>query len=163
MSRAKKPEKQPETAPEKFQSPVPSKKRTALLRYIEVLFVAAFLLVILSLLFQLRDSNLTISQVAQSSATTLAKADSLQATNRELREQLAEAQAAAAELQERRLALEEENRTLREAYDALLIVLTSRTSDGNYSEAVATVRAYRAYYSDAEWALFEAHLITSAR
>ena len=156
-------QKKPENEPEKFQSPVPSKKRTALLRYIEVLFVAAFLLVILSLLFQLRDSNLTISQVAQSSATTLAKADSLQENNRELREQLAEAQAVTAELQERRLALEEENRTLREAYDALLIVLTSRTSDGNYSEAVATVRSYRTYYSDAEWALFEAHLINSAR
>ena len=155
-------QKKPENEPEKFQSPVPSQKRTALLRYIEVLFAAAFMLVILSLLFQLRDSNLTISQVAQSSATTLAKADSLQENNRELREQLAEAQNAAAELQERRLALEEENRTLRNAYDALLVVLTSKTRDSNYSEAVATVRAYRAYYSDAEWALFEAHLITSA-
>lgn len=66
--------------------PLDDKKKTALLRYIAILFAVAFLLVLLSLLSQMRDSQAAISELNQSSASALQKAEQLQDTNRQLQE-----------------------------------------------------------------------------
>lgn len=141
--------------PETFQSRLPGAKRTALLRYMAVMFAAAFLLVLLSMIFQMRSHNTTISQLNQSSASALAKAEQLQEDNRKLQKDLSTARqyvAAAREEGERDV---EDTRT---AYDALLQVLgTEKPKDGDveYSKAVETVINMKEFLSDEAYALFE--------
>ena len=88
-------------------APVNSQKRTALLRYMTVLFAVAFALVLLSYLIQVFSSRDTISQLNATSASALQNAERLQDTNRELTEEnkrlndeLDNAQAAIQEYQE---------------------------------------------------------------
>ena len=64
-----------------------NQKRTALLRYMMVLFAVAFLLVLLSYLIQVFNSQSTISQLNATSASALQNAERLQDTNRELTEE----------------------------------------------------------------------------
>ena len=141
--------------PETFQSRLPGAKRTALLRYMAVMFAAAFLLVLLSMIFQMRSHNTTISQLNQSSASALAKAEQLQEDNRQLQKDLSIARqyvAAAREEGERDV---EDTKT---AYDALLLVLgTDEPQDGDveYSKAVETVKNMKNFLSDEAYALFE--------
>lgn len=59
-------------------------KRTALLRYMAILFAVAFLLVLLSYFIQVRNARSTISELNQTSASALQNAEKLQQTNREL-------------------------------------------------------------------------------
>ena len=68
-------------------APVNSQKRTALLRYMTVLFAVAFALVLLSYLLQVFNSQSTISQLNATSASALQNAERLQDTNRELTEE----------------------------------------------------------------------------
>lgn len=68
-------------------APVNSQKRTALLRYMTVLFAVAFALVLLSYLIQVFSSRDTISQLNATSASALQNAERLQDTNRELTEE----------------------------------------------------------------------------
>ena len=70
--------------PEK--SGLDDKKKTALLRYMSILFAVAFLLVLYSMLAQMRNSQSTISELNQSSASALQKAELLQEENRTLEE-----------------------------------------------------------------------------
>ena len=155
-------EKTPETpevaeapAPETFQERVPSKKRTALLRYMTVMFAAAFLLVLMSFVFQMKSHNTTISQMTQTSASALSRAEQLQEDNRELQRELSIAR----EYVE--LAREEgegDVENTKAAYDALLTVLsTEEPKDGDveYSKAVETVKNLQEYLSDETVALFE--------
>ena len=60
------------------------KRKNAMLRYIGIMFVVAFLFVLLSMLSQLRTSEATISELNQSSTSALQKAENLQDTNRQL-------------------------------------------------------------------------------
>ena len=74
--------------PEKPQAaPLSEKKRTAMLRYIAVLFAVAFALVLLSYLIQARNSQTTIKELNATSASALQNAEQLQETNRELTEE----------------------------------------------------------------------------
>ena len=73
---------------------VSSAKRTALLRYMAILFAVAFLLVLLSYLIQVFNSQDTISQLNATSASALQNAERLQDTNRELSEKNQELQSA---------------------------------------------------------------------
>ena len=66
---------------------VNQQKRTALLRYMTVLFAVAFALVLLSYLIQVFNSQSTISQLNATSASALQNAERLQDTNRELTEE----------------------------------------------------------------------------
>lgn len=84
-----------------------SAKRTALLRYMAILFAVAFLLVLLSYLIQVFNSRDTISQLNATSASALQNAERLQETNRELsqenkklRDELNDARTATQEYQE---------------------------------------------------------------
>ncbi len=65
-------------------APVSDHKRTALLRYMTILFAVAFALVLLSYLLQVFSSRDTISQLNATSASALQNAERLQETNREL-------------------------------------------------------------------------------
>ncbi len=77
-------EETPKSQPEK--SGIDDKRKNALLRYVAIMFAVAFLLVLLSLIGQMRDSKNTISQLSQSSSSALQKAEQLQDTNRLLEE-----------------------------------------------------------------------------
>ena len=69
------------------RSVMSEQKRTALLRYMMILFAVAFLLVLLSYLIQVFNSQSTISQLNATSASALQNAERLQDTNRELTEE----------------------------------------------------------------------------
>ena len=60
------------------------KKKNAMLRYIGVMFVVAFLFVLISMLGELRTSEATISELNQSSTSAIQKAEQLQDNNRQL-------------------------------------------------------------------------------
>lgn len=66
---------------------VSNHKRTALLRYMTILFAVAFALVLLSYLIQAFNSQSTINQLNATSASALQNAEHLQDTNRELTEE----------------------------------------------------------------------------
>lgn len=109
------------------------RRKSAVLRYIAVLFAVAFLLVLISMLGQMRDSSNTISQLSQSSTSALQKAEQLQDRNRELEEQLAEMTA----LQEEKEALQGQVEALEKAptaYEQLLLAMdlvTPGAMEGN--------------------------------
>ena len=65
-------------ATEPVRAPISDEKRTALLRYMAILFGVAFLLVLLTFLIQLRDSKQTISELNKSNASALQNAGKLQ-------------------------------------------------------------------------------------
>lgn len=61
--------------------PFSQEKRTALLRYMVILFAVAFALVLLSYLIQVRNSQSTITQLNATSTSALQNAEQLQETN----------------------------------------------------------------------------------
>ena len=135
---------------ETFQSRIPTKKRTALLRYMAVLFVAAFLLVLLSFVTQLRSSN-------RVSASALARAEQLQEDNRELIKKASEATryiTVAREEGEQNLA------KAQTAYDALMVVLYTEPEEGDvaYATAEQTVMDLKEYLSEEAQARFDEHM-----
>ena len=93
---------------ETTRQPLDDRKKTALLRYIAIMFAVAFLLVLFSLLSQMRDTRQTISELEQSGASALSRAEQLQQQNQNLSEETAA-------LQEQIEALQKENDLLRKA------------------------------------------------
>lgn len=86
----------------KASSGLDEKRKTALLRYMGILFGVAFLLVLLSSLIQMRNSRLTISELNQASNSALQNAEALQTMNRELVDQNAALIAENTELEQQR-------------------------------------------------------------
>jgi len=72
---------------ENTRQPLDDRKKTALLRYIAIMFAVAFLLVLSSLLMQMRDSRQIISELEQSGASTLSRVEQLQMQNQTLTEE----------------------------------------------------------------------------
>lgn len=68
-------------------APLSDKKRTAMLRYIAILFAVAFALVMLSYLIQARNNRTTIRELSATSVSALQNAEQLQQTNRDLTEE----------------------------------------------------------------------------
>lgn len=164
------------------------KRKTALLRYLAVLFVVAFLFVAVSLAIQMHNSQATISELNKNSSSALANAEQLQEQNRllqdESREQRetiqqqqdqlealqseletlrSEQQAAETQAEEQNQALNEAETALigtKKAYDALLTALGCETREGNvtYSRAMETVEANRQYLSESALAVYESLL-----
>jgi len=66
------------------KSALDEKKKTALLRYVAIMFAVAFVFVLLSLFGQMRNSKTAISELNQSSTSALQKAEQLQERNQEL-------------------------------------------------------------------------------
>lgn len=164
------------------------KRKTALLRYLAVLFVVAFLFVAVSLAIQMHNSQATISELNKNSSSALANAEQLQEQNRllqdevreqrdtiaaqedevaSLRLQLAELQQSQtdgqAQADEMNKALTEAETALvgaRRAYDALVTALACETQEDNptYSRAIETVEENKQYLSESALAIYEALL-----
>ena len=73
-----------ETTSNEEKKQMSPKNRNALLRYMEILFVVAFIVVGLSLLVQMRNSQNTITALNQTSKSALENAEHLQAENQTL-------------------------------------------------------------------------------
>ena len=79
---------EPQNAPQDKQpAPLSEARKTALLRYMAVLFAVAFLLVLLSLILQAYSSKATISELTQTSSSALSNVEQLQAQNRDLQDE----------------------------------------------------------------------------
>lgn len=159
-------EEEKNTQPEK--AGLDDRKKTAILRYVAIMFAIAFLLVLFSLIMQARDTKSTISQLNQTSASALEKVKQLQENYQVLQEEKSALEKTAAELEAqveelskrpdvdvdildtvdalRQELKEAETASLktREAYDALLTALETRTpgsQEGNvaFSKAMDEV------------------------
>lgn len=85
------------------------KRKQSLLRYIAIMFVVAFVLVLVSLVGQTRS----IGQLSESSASALQRAEELQNTNRELTAQIENLEAQLDEADDAMEDLQEENEALK--------------------------------------------------
>ena len=102
--------------PQSEKAGLDEKKRTALLRYVAVMFAVAFVFVLLSMLSQMRDSESTISELNQSSTSALQKAEALQVNNQELEKENAYLTGRLEELENQ---LEQTQKELKEAEQKL--------------------------------------------
>ena len=151
------------------QQPLSGARKTALVRYIAILFAVAFLLVLLSLILQAHSSKATISELTQTSSSALSNVEQLQAQNRDLQDEKqaltqekadleAQLEALEDELDETRKASEEaqtqeqsrlelELAHTREAYEALLVAKNCETHEGNvtFSKAMDTLADLEEY------------------
>ena len=96
---------QPEQAAPETGKPLSEKRKSALLRYMTVLFCAAFILVLISLILQTHSSKAKISELNAASTSALSNAEALQNENRAL--------------QDEKIALEKENEELQAKLDEL--------------------------------------------
>ena len=109
-----------EPEPPQPEKPVSQRSRNmALLRYFAIMFVAAFVLVLLSFLQQRRDSRQTISELSQNASSALTRAEQLQADNRALTEQNTELTEKNQDLTEQLSSLETQLQQLREEMEAV--------------------------------------------
>ena len=90
---------------QKTAKPLSEKRKAALLRYMAVLFCAAFILVLISLILQMHSSEAKISELNAASTSALSNAEALQTENRTL--------------QDEKIALEKKNEELQEKIDEL--------------------------------------------
>lgn len=129
------------------EQPVSDGKRSALLRYIVILFAVAFLLVSVSLIVQISSSNSVISNLSSSSSGAVARAEELQDTNRKLEAELEETKQTVAELTETLEKTQAEQKKQRAAHEAMLKILTTENPDGDmdYAKAVQTAQELREY------------------
>ena len=115
-----KPENQPVSQPpEPEKAPLSDKKKRALLNYMCILFCAAFILVLLSFLIQLRDSNSTITQLSQTSTNAMTNAQRLQEENSTLITEADEMKKQITSLEEERGALQDQVASLEAERDDL--------------------------------------------
>ena len=79
---------QPEdSGAQKTAKPLSEKRKAALLRYMAVLFCAAFILVLVSLILQMHSSKAKISELNAASTSALSNAEALQTENRTLQDE----------------------------------------------------------------------------
>ena len=120
--------------------PVDEKKKTALLRYLTVLFAVAFLLVLVSMLAQMRNSQTTISQLTQTSTSATENIQQLQENNRNLEAALEAEKTANQDLLDALAESYEKEEKTRQAYEQLLLVV-DLASQGNWEGNVALSKA----------------------
>lgn len=176
---------EPDAAAEAPVEVLSAKRKVALLWYLGVLFLVAFLFVAISLVIQMRDSRSTISELTQNNSSALANVEKLQQQNRELQEraqqssdaveaqqaqiddltgQLEQKEAAIESLQNQIDALKQDledtslldDKTIR-VYEALITALTCQTHEGNvtYSRAIESVEAGKELLSERALAVYE--------
>lgn len=73
---------------EENAKPLEENKNHSALRYLAILFAVAFVLVLVSLLAQFRNSSAAIHELTQSGISALQNAEILQQNNRQLEEEL---------------------------------------------------------------------------
>ena len=161
------------------QQPLSEARKTALLRYMAVLFAVAFLLVLLSLILQAHSSKATISELTQTSSSARSNVEQLQAQNRDLQDEkqalTQEKTALEAQVEELKAQLEaaqqeaereedaekqamklELTRT-RDAYEALLVAKNCETHEGNvtFSKAMDTLADLKEHLGEEALAEYE--------
>ena len=156
--------KNPQTQPEAAQDPgkpLSEKRKAALLCYMTILFSAAFVLVLISLILQMHSSEAKISNAEALQAENRSLQDekiALEQENKELQAKLdelnekldaasqAEEDAAAAENEMIKSLRTELDRT-KEAYEALLEAKSCDTREGNvtFSRAMQTLERLKDY------------------
>ena len=135
--------KNPQTQPEAAQDPgkpLSEKRKAALLRYMTILFSAAFVLVLISLILQMHSSEAKISELNAASTSALSNAEALQAENRSL--------------QDEKIALEQENKELQAKLDELNEKLDAAAAAEN--EMIKSLRTELDRTKEAYEALLEA-------
>lgn len=120
--------------------PVDEKKKTALLRYLAVLFAVAFLLVLVSLLAQMRNSQTTISQLTQTSTSATENIQQLQENNRNLEAALEAEKTANQDLLDALAESHDKEEKTLQAYEQLLLVV-KLASQGSWEGNVALSKA----------------------
>ena len=148
---------------DKQPAPLSEARKTALLRYMAVLFAVAFLLVLLSLILQAHSSKATISELTQTSSSALSNVEQLQAQNRDLQDEKqtltqekSELEAQVEDLQKQldekeesaeKLKLELDLAHTKEAYEALLVAKNCEMHEGNvpFSKAMDTLADLEQY------------------
>ena len=139
---------QPEQAAPETGKPLSEKRKSALLRYMAVLFCAAFILVLISLILQTHSSEAKISELNAASTSALSNAEALQNENRALQDEAAQAEedSQAAENEMIKSLRTELDRT-KEAYEALLEAKSCETREGNvtFSRAMQTLERLKDY------------------
>ena len=156
---------QPEQAAPETGKPLSEKRKSALLRYMAVLFCAAFILVLISLILQTHSSKAKISELNAASTSALSNAEALQNENRALQdekialekenEELPQKLDETSQAEENTQAAENEmikslrtelDRT-KEAYEALLEAKACETREGNvtFSRAMQTLERLKDY------------------
>lgn len=116
------------------------RKKTALLRYLAVLFAVAFLLVLFSMLMQMRNSRSTISQLTQTSTSAAENIQQLQENNRNLEAALKAEQEANQNLLSALEKSEHQTELTEQTYEQLLLV-QKLAAQGNREGNVALSRA----------------------
>lgn len=157
------------------EKPLSREKKSALLRYMAILFAVAFVLVLVSLMLQYRTSNQQITALNESTSNALRNAEQLQTENRELQDEVRalEDEIHALESEKQKLSTdlavakaqpvadpEQEDRL--EAYEALFTALRCTDKEGNvtYSKAMETVKRNRSLLSESADALYQSLLET---
>lgn len=135
--------------PEK--SGLDDRRKTALLRYVAILFAVAFVMVLFSMLTQMRNSEAALTELNRSSASALQKAEqlqeanqSLQQDNNALRAKLKSTEQKQAEAEDLRAQLNEaeaEQLRIAQAYEELLTAMDAVTP-GSQEGNVAFAKAY---------------------
>ena len=150
-------------------------RKSALLRYLAILFAFAFLLVVVSWILQMRTNNATILELNRTSSSALSNAESLQEENRQLQEKNESLQKQLDTLTRENDSLKQDLETLQQgamiltekgeeatdqldavareleqtklAYEALITAEECDVREGNvtYSRAIETVEQYKTY------------------
>lgn len=169
----------PETPEDKRQAPLSSAKKTALLRYMAILFAVAFLLVLASLILQKNSSQEQIGALNESNASAITRAEQLQTQNRDLQDEVASLKQELEDVQsqlddqtetldalrDEYDALEREADAVQDAYSALITALQCKTHEGNvtYSKAMGAVERNKQYLSDDAKAAYAALLASDEK
>lgn len=133
---------QPEQAAPETGKPLSEKRKSALLRYMAVLFCAAFILVLISLILQTHSSKAKISELNAASTSALSNAEALQNENRAL--------------QDEKIALEKENEELQAKLDELTQKLDEENTQAAENEMIKSLRTELDRTKEAYEALLEA-------
>ena len=156
---------------EQTAAPEPEKqfsdeKKTALMRYMTVMFAVAFLMVLVSFLIQ----NHSITELSESTNNLSGRVEALQEQNRELEDEneaLKQEIEALTEQHETAKSEHQETATLREkveTYEALVTALSCETKEGNlsYSNAMETLKFNQKYLSEPAKQLYRTLLTETA-
>lgn len=132
---------------EEKQQGLTEKRKAALLRYMAILFAMAFLLVLVSLVMQMHNSQTTISELNATQSNALSNAEYLQEQNRALQEEKQaleeEKSDLLAKLETLEQALDEAEKETDQKSEQALIDAQKEASDFKKA-AVRTEQAYEA-------------------
>lgn len=155
-----------ETAPE-TEKQFSDEKKSALMRYLTVMFAVAFIMVLVSFLIQNHSSNQQITKLSESTSSALVRAEALQTQNRELEDENEKLKQELEALTEQEQTSKTDSRELSkkvETYEALVTAMSCETREGNlsFSKAMETLKANQSYLSEPAKQLYRTLLTETA-